>query len=362
MTKRFLCLVLVMVMILSLCACNSNKNSSIPQNDETIITGNSNENTLPNTETGSNETDDANGSGKNTETGTVTSDVEEETDGTVNKKPENQVRPGKDNAVGTQNGTQKPSSDSIPQNNTSNKDNQSKPSNNQNSNSDKETSTSSVFKEFKFVEKKLANPYYTKNGQDLLTRLYGNDHTIQVGDSVTWEIILSSGSLDKWEITSYGGTHKLNGNKITVTANGSDEKLFVRVRLKDDSTVRYVSKEYDVITDAHGKITNSESTIEMELIRYAQRKGMLHTSGANIWGYVWNPTLNKKDANLSLTHNVDCGDDYIVIVGNSDWVDEAIELIDKYDEIGVIRVSFTVNLQGGFSTKADTVESAKYLK
>ncbi|MBQ5816032.1 MAG: hypothetical protein IIW33_01075, partial [Oscillospiraceae bacterium] len=113
--------------------------------------------------------------------------------------------------------------------------------------------------------------------------------------------------------------------------------------------------------DARGKITDSESAIEMELIRYAQRKGMLYTSGANIWGYVWNPDLGKKDVNLSLTHNVDCGDDYIIIVGNSDWVDEAIELIDKYDEIGIIRVSFSVNFHGGFSTKADTAESAKYL-
>lgn len=341
--KRILALLLALCLLFCLAACRSEEISSETSGDvskiQSVTESSSSENeSTENLISSAEETSSSTSIPTSSETPSTTSKPAN------SSKPTNTSKPA--NTSSKPNTTTKPTTPS---------------NNNQNTNNTDNNTPTSAFKEFKFVEKKLADPYITKNGQDLLTRLYGNDHTIQVGDSVTWEIVLSSGSLDKWEIVSFGGTYKLNGNKITVTADGSGDKLFVRVRLNDDYTIRYISNEYDVITDARGKITDSESAIEMELIRYTQRKGMKIASGADIWGYTWNPALGRCDENISITKNVDCGDDYIIIVGNSDWVDKAIWLIDEYNKMGVIRVSLTVNFQGGLSIAADTAESAKYL-
>ena len=106
---------------------------------------------------------------------------------------------------------------------------------------------------------------------------------------------LTSGTLEDWEIGVCGGTYKLNGNRITLTADGTSEVLGLVITNKKNSMICYGPKEYNVAVRSKNKISESEILLQTEFRNYANRKGIAFTSGSNIWGYTWNSAKNMRD-------------------------------------------------------------------
>lgn len=344
MTKRVLIISLLIVFAFSMVGCGADKNESVVS--DTVIS------------------QIAQDENSNIQSEITSSEAEEEaesSDSPVSSKEPHSANQenNKDISSKTSSSVQSQNKKPAPQSSTSSKNTvtssqSSKPVSSQSTQQDK---TPKV-KEIKLIDRIIAEPYILKDGTDLVARLY-NTKTIQTGDKLIFSVTLENAKLSDCVIKTPGGTYEVVGNQIEVTANGKRDGLGLIIELPGYNSntphLKAGSETYSVIRCSGNLI----DIVELEIKAYAERKGIRYCNGTDVWGYIWNPITKERDVNLSITKNISRGCDTIMIEGNKYWVDDCINLIDKYKEIGIVQM-FMEKQQKFVTFTADTAESIKY--
>lgn len=354
MTKRFLIIVLAFILIFSTVGCGSDKKVNTTETGTTASQTDENENLDGETEGVLDETligDETETTDSNVASDTIKAE-NEKVEGNDKKEPNNKTDSIPDST------TKKPiTQTTTPTTDTTKPEGDNDKDTNSDSQSTNSTKVPSV-KEIKLVERKIANPYILKDGKDLVARLY-NTKTIQTGDKLIFSVTLENAKLSDCVIKTPGGTYEVVGNQVEITANGKRDGLWLHIELpgynSNTPNLKATTETYPVIRYSGNLI----DIIELEIKAYAERKGIRYCNGTDVWGYIWNPITKESDVNLSITKNISRGCDTIMIEGNENWVDDCINLIDKYKEIGIVQM-FMEKQQKFMAFEADTAESIKY--
>ena len=205
---------------------------------------------------------------------------------------------------------------------------------------------SCLYESYEIVSTNMPNKYICADGQELLTKLHGTNKAFQIGDSVTLGIKMSSGTATEDLISireALGCTYKISGNTITVTFDGTYTYARLDFKVKNSDNT-YATDNFYVKVVQTDNLATSTGYLEQELKTYAASKGIVHiTNGFDFLekyngGYTWN------DESLSITGCAIKGtDDLIAVSGNSDWIDDALWLIDQYAKMGFTK--WCLNLQ-----------------
>lgn len=213
------------------------------------------------------------------------------------------------------------------------------------------------FEKFEYVSRTFAYPYYI-DGKNLVNRLYG-DKCMQTNDTVTYRIVMSDGGTSGFKIIEkIGASISVDGNLVTISANGTDTEagFIMKTNDKNGNTITK-TLVYNVIQQAYC-IVEDEVSMYVHLRDYAMSKGLKYYNGNELTGYTAN------NETLSITnYNKKGTDDYVPIkaeivngkyvFGNADWVKKALWVIDKYAEMGLKKWGFQIVYLDGFATIAE---------
>lgn len=337
MFKKIISIILILIMVLSFSACSKqDANSDITSGTSDIA---STETTKENEETESTPESDTTESGNESE----------EAQNSAPTKPTESTPTTNSNKPTT---TTKPSNTEQEDETTTNKN---------------DTSTTSTptekptekpyFVKFEYVSRTYAYPYYI-DGVNLVNRLYG-DKYMQTKDTVTYRIVMSDGGTSGFKIIEkIGASVSVNGNLVTINANGTDtEAGFILETSDKNGNIITKILVYNVIQQDYC-IVEDEVGMYVHLRDYAMLKGLKYYNGNELTGYTAN------DESLSITnYNKKGTDDYVPIkaeivngkyvFGNADWVKKALWVIDKYAEMGLKKWGFQVVYLDGFATIAE---------
>lgn len=350
--KKLISVLLVVLLLFALCSCGKESSeNSMETNETTQITEDKT--------TEDNKTDGIDNKQENNTDTTTESTQNQEKIPDETTKSENNVGNKKENF-------DKNSTTSAPENTDSgNKKPNENNGNTVQSNTNQENKTEEkapskdkvYFEKFEYVSRTFAYPYYI-DGKNLVNKLYG-DKCMQTNDTVTYRIVMSDGGTSGFKIIDeIGANISINGNLVTISANGTDTEAGFTIETNDKNGNTIVkSLVYDVVKQDYC-IVESEVGMYVHLKNYAMSKGLNYYNGNALTGY----TVN--DETLSITnYNKKGADDYVpikaevvngkYIFGNADWVKKVIWVIDKYAEMGFTKWSFDVIYLDGFQSVAE---------
>lgn len=184
----------------------------------------------------------------------------------------------------------------------------------------------------KFVSKHQPNSFEV-DGVPVLDRLYGKNNAAQMGDTFVYEVIMSDGSSEGFEISRTDGcTATINGNRVEVYITGSHQLAFFSIKSK----VADENGKYSSVSIRFNTVIMSEHGLEyddIQLREYAIRKGMKWCT-ADDGTMEWTPEK-----------------EYEVTIGdreNGDWYSETLAAIDSLAEMGCTKFSYQLVYPYGF--------------
>ena len=201
-----------------------------------------------------------------------------------------------------------------------------------------------------------AIPYFVK--MELVSVERPNAHYIdgvdmQKGDSVTYRIVMSDGGTTGFgDIEADGFTYSVNGNLITITADGTcQSKAWTSIAVTNqDGQTEYEDIVWEYVINETGNIAEGQGKMKRLLKRYAKFLGFTVKDGAQMTGY----TTNTGGTMESLTGcTIKDNDDQIDIPGNSNWIKEVVWLFGEYKKLGFSNVAFYVIYADSFASVAD---------
>ena len=199
---------------------------------------------------------------------------------------------------------------------------------------------------WEIVETNIINPYICRNGQELLTRMFGENQAFKPGDSITIRVKMSDGSYatesdfkDHYKDSKFdlvGCTYSMSGDRIRITFNNdftNGEGVFGYTVKNSDGTL--TSKAIVVHLTQTSDLTDGTVYINYEFIEYAKLQGLTHITGGLTFSQEYSKGYTWGNEALSITGcTINGTDDEILYEGNPDWIDDMIDLIDTYRSMG----------------------------
>ena len=199
---------------------------------------------------------------------------------------------------------------------------------------------------WEIVETNIINPYICRNGQELLTRMFGENQAFKPGDSITIRVKMSDGSYatesdfkDYYKDSKFdlvGCTYSMSGDRIRITFNNdftNGEGVFGYTVKNSDGTL--TSKAIVVHLTQTSDLTDGTVYINYEFIEYAKLQGLTHITGGLTFSQEYSKGYTWGNEALSITGcTINGTDDEILYEGNPDWIDDMIDLIDTYRSMG----------------------------
>lgn len=195
-------------------------------------------------------------------------------------------------------------------------------------------------------EKKLLHSTSVR-GTDLLSAVYGENSAFQTGDVLVYEVQMSDGSANGFEILgSSGCTCTVDQTRITVKITGEFGAAGWSLKTTDrNGREKVISTDYRRVYRTEKALLTFDAYMEDIFKDYAYEKHSIEfTNGLTVeQGYTAPYRGTPEDPSLTQNHGDGGCDDWFVKADHENWVEYTLWLLDQYDKLGITEWTVTVH-------------------
>lgn len=192
--------------------------------------------------------------------------------------------------------------------------------------------------------------------QALLTRFYGGaNKAFCKNDSMTIQINMSNGKATEEDLSvelPYGCSYSISGNRITFVFDGSRSWGGGKIVVKNsDGTKNEIPIDVTVVRVT--SLSSNTAELKDQFVTYGKKRGLTFIPNGTDFVLKYNGGYTKDDKTKSITGCTIVGtDDYISMSDNSNWIYDALDLVDEYNRRGFDKWTFRINAYS-FTTLAE---------